>query len=70
MTDEKMIHMANQIAAFFDTQAGDAVDGVADHLLKFWESRMKEQLFSHVDKGGEGLKESVIAAVAQMRQAA
>jgi len=70
MTDEKMIHMANQIAAFFDTQSGNAPDAVADHLLKFWEARMKEQLFAYVDKGGEGLKDSVIAAVAQIRQAA
>ncbi len=68
MTNEKMIHMANQIAAFFETQPHDAVAAVADHLLKFWESRMKEQLFAYVDAGGEGLNDSVIAAVALLRE--
>jgi len=70
MTDEKMIHMANQIAAFFDTQPGDAAAAVADHLVKFWEARMKAQLFAHVDRGGAGLNASVVAAVTRMREAA
>lgn len=70
MTDEKMIHMANQIAAFFETQPADAAAAVADHLRKFWEARMKDQLFAYVDKGGKGLNDSVIAAVAELREAA
>ncbi|MBW7921603.1 MAG: formate dehydrogenase subunit delta [Rubellimicrobium sp.] len=70
MTDEKMIHMANQIAAFFETQPEDAVAAVADHLEKFWEARMKAQLYAHVDRGGKGLHDSVIAAVTRMRETA
>ncbi len=70
MTDDKMIHMANQIAAFFETQPEDEVAAVADHLVKFWETRMKAQLYAYVDRGGKGLHDSVIAAVALMREAA
>jgi len=71
MQDDKMIRMANQIAAFFDTQPGDhAAAEIADHLTKFWEPRMKAQFMAHVDAGGAGLLPSVIAAAARMRAAA
>ena len=43
--DEKLIYMANQIAAFFAAQGKDkAVAGVADHLRRFWEPHMRERL--------------------------
>lgn len=71
MTDDKMIRMANQIATFFDSQPGDtAAAEIADHLTKFWEPRMKAQFLAHVDAGGAGLRPSVIAAAARMRQTA
>lgn len=71
MTDDKMIRMANQIATFFDSQPGDAAAAeIADHLSKFWEPRMKAQFFAHVDAGGAGLRDSVLAAAARMRAAA
>ncbi|MCC7321085.1 MAG: formate dehydrogenase subunit delta [Rubellimicrobium sp.] len=70
MTPDKMIRMANQIATFFDTQPGDAAGSVADHLAKFWEPRMKAQLFAHAAAGGEGLRDSVREAVARMQAAA
>jgi formate dehydrogenase subunit delta len=48
--------MANQIAQFFATQKTDhAAADVADHLRKFWEPRMRDQIGAHLACGGEGL---------------
>lgn len=68
MSPEKMVHMANQIAAFFKTQpGGDAARNVAAHLRDFWEPRMREALLRHVDAGGRGLDREVIDAAAHLR---
>jgi formate dehydrogenase subunit delta len=48
--------MANDIGKFFRVQGEErAVTGIADHIKKFWEPRMKQQIFAHLDKGGAGL---------------
>jgi formate dehydrogenase subunit delta len=56
--------MANQIGAFFATQGHDrAVPGIADHIAKFWDPRMRAQIFAHLEKGGEGLEPNVKEAL-------
>jgi len=61
---EHMVHMANQIARFFSAYPHDeAVAGVADHIKKFWEPRMRTQLFDFVNAKGEGLEPLVLDAV-------
>ena len=68
MTNEHMIHMANQIALYFAAYPHDeAVAGVLDHLQKFWERRMKDQLLQHAASGGAGLHELVKEAVAGLK---
>lgn len=59
MSPEKMVTMANQIAAFFITQPGDAADRIADHLRDFWEPRMRAQLLQYIESGGAGLNPAV-----------
>ena len=61
----KLVRMANQIATFFHSQpAGEGPDGVATHINKFWEPRMRRQLFDLIDNhGGEGLDSLVLQAV-------
>lgn len=61
----KLVRMANQIATFFHSQpASEGPGGVATHINKFWEPRMRRQLFDLVDNhGGEGLDKLVLAAV-------
>ncbi len=50
-TATKLVYMANQIATFFKTQpASEAVQGVATHINKFWEPRMRRQLFEMIDQ--------------------
>ena len=59
----KIIRMANQIATFFHSQpASEGPGGVATHINKFWEPRMRRELFEHIDKGGEGLLPLVMEA--------
>ena len=63
MKAENMIHMANQIALYFAAYPHEeAVAGVADHLQKFWEKRMRQQLHSYVSGGGAGLHALVLEA--------
>ncbi len=67
MTDERMVHMANQIAAFFSAYpVEEAVAGVADHLKKYWEPRMRRQLLSYLTTGGAGLHNLVRQAAAHL----
>jgi len=68
---ENMVHMANQIALFFASYPRDeAVAGVADHLQKFWERRMKDQIIAYVAGGGTGLHELAAEAVKRLTPAA
>jgi len=42
--DEKLIYMANQIAAFFAAQGKEkAVPAIADHLNRFWDPHMRRR---------------------------
>jgi formate dehydrogenase subunit delta len=67
MESENMVHMANQIALFFASYPReDAIAGVADHLRKFWEPRMRRQIIGYVERGGAGLHEVALEAVKRL----
>jgi len=71
MKPEKLVTMANQIGAFFSSQKGDvAVQGIADHLKKFWDPRMRAALLAHLEAGGEGLNPQVRRAAEQLSRTA
>lgn len=67
--DAKIVRMANQIATFFLSQP-EAVraPGVANHINKFWEARMRRQFFEVVDDGGGELLPLVIEASRQVNR--
>lgn len=66
---DKLVRMANQIATFFLSQPENVrAEGVATHINKFWEPRMRRQLFEHLDRGGEGLLPLVIQASVLIRR--
>lgn len=66
-SSEKLVMMANQIAKFFAPQGeARAVPGIANHLQKFWDPRMRAGIRKHVEHGGEGLDPLVLKAVAQL----
>jgi formate dehydrogenase subunit delta len=65
---ERLVAMANDIAAFFaaDPDPGAAAEQVATHLKKFWEPRMREAIRRHADGGGEGLSPLALRGVKQL----
>ena len=68
-TKTKLVYMANQIATFFKTQPADeGVQGVATHINKFWEPRMRRQLFEILEKEDNGLDALVLQAVPLIRK--
>lgn len=63
---QNLIRMANRIGEFFDAMPdrAEALDGVATHLRKFWDPRMRRELMAAVDAGqAEGLLPLVHEAV-------
>jgi formate dehydrogenase subunit delta len=63
---EKLIKMANQIGAFFASEPEKvaALEGVAGHLSRFWEPRMRRELLQWVDEqDGRGLTPLVLEAI-------
>lgn len=70
MDTANLIRMANRIGQFFDAMPdrAEAVEGVATHIRKFWEPRMRHALLAHVDAHGtEGLH-PLVAQAAQARR--
>ena len=68
-TGAKLVRMANQIGTFFKSKPHDeGVVGIAEHINKFWEPRMRRQFFEIVDAGGAGLLPIVIEAVPNVRR--
>jgi formate dehydrogenase subunit delta len=62
--DNKLVTMANQIGKFFTAQGEDkAVPLIADHLVKFWDPRMRKAIVAHLAEGGAGLDPSVRKAI-------
>lgn len=55
MNNDRLISMANQIADFFQSYPeGEAVEGVSVHIQKFWDPRMRQGIFAHLNAGGAG----------------
>jgi formate dehydrogenase subunit delta len=70
-TKEKLVYMANQIAAFFQAMPHEeAAAGVAKHINDFWDPRMRRQFFEIVEAGGKGLSPLVLDAVDKIRRPA
>lgn len=68
-TDEKLVRMANQIATFFLSQPENTrIEGVATHINKFWEPRMRRRFFEMVDAGAGEFLPLVLAASAKIRR--
>ncbi|CAN7205375.1 formate dehydrogenase subunit delta [Pararhizobium sp. LjRoot235] len=68
-TSAKLVRMANQIATFFKSQPEDErVQGVAAHVNKFWEPRMRKAFFELVEQGDAGFDPIVIAAADSIKR--
>jgi len=67
---DTLVKMANQIGDFFGSQRhSDGAAGVADHIKKFWDPRMRAGIIEHVAHGGVGLKPVVLEAIERLAKA-
>ena len=67
-TVDRLVYMANQIGDFFQYQPnGDPAEAIAAHIRKFWEPRMRRQIYAHLDAGGEGLRPTSRRAIEIVR---
>ena len=66
MDPKTLVHMANRIGEFFQAMPDrdEALQGVATHIRKFWDPRMRRELLAYVDQEqGKGLSEVVLSAL-------
>ncbi len=64
MAVDRLVLMANQIGAFFVTQPrANAPEAIANHLRKFWDPRMRNEIQTYEQGGGAGLDPPVREAV-------
>jgi formate dehydrogenase subunit delta len=68
MDVERLVAMANDIAAFFDSEADKAiaVEGVRFHISRYWEPRMRREIIAHLRLGGAGLTPTARCAVEKL----
>ena len=69
MNIERLVEMANDIANFFASEPDHAagVAGVAGHLKRFWEPRMRRQIIAHLrESNGAGMSELARAGVEKL----
>jgi formate dehydrogenase subunit delta len=66
---EHLVTMANQIADFFISEAGEeaAPKEIASHITKFWAPRMRAQFLEYAAAGGAGLRPSALAAAGLLK---
>ncbi len=72
MDVHKLVRMANQIGAFFESMPDrqQALTDIAGHLKKFWDPRMRRALLQYIDEqGGAGLTAIVMEAIQSNKSA-
>lgn len=64
----RLVRMANDIGNFFKAEPDHAlaVDGVASHLKRFWDPRMRRELVAYLRQDGSGLSELAREAVRKL----
>ncbi|KQP41361.1 formate dehydrogenase subunit delta [Pseudorhodoferax sp. Leaf274] len=70
MDTANLVRMANRIGDFFDAmpERDDALAGIAEHIEKFWEPRMRRQLLAAVDAGEAGALQEIVRAALEQRR--
>ena len=65
MNVERLVAMANDIGHFFASEPdrAAAVAGIATHIQRFWDPRMRRAIAAHARQGGTGLEPLVREAV-------
>lgn len=69
MDSQNLIRMANSIGDFFEAMPDEdeALEGVATHIRKFWEPRMRREFLAALDAGVPGVNDIVVRAIERHR---
>ena len=67
-TGDHLVKRANDISDYFasETDRACAVDGVATHIQRYWEPRMRKKICAHLDAGGAGFSDLAHAGIRQL----
>ena len=70
MDIENLIRMANRIGDFFEAMpdSEEALAGIAAHIRRFWEPRMRRELLVHIEQHPEDANLKPIVRKALMAQ--
>jgi formate dehydrogenase subunit delta len=65
MNLDNLMDMANRIGEFFDSfpDHDAALDGIADHLKRFWEPRMRRTLLDALDRNESAQVDALLPLV-------
>jgi len=66
-----LIRMANQIGTFFESMPDreEALQGIATHLKKFWDPRMRQAFLAQVDDANSPEISPIVLAAAREHRA-
>ena len=67
---QHLVQMANDISTFFQSEPDHeaAVTGVASHIRRFWEPRMRRHIYAHLREGGAGLHDLAREALGRLAE--
>jgi formate dehydrogenase subunit delta len=70
MHADSLVRMANQIGLFFEAMPdrAEALQGIAEHIQKFWEPRMRREFLAHVDAGGDRELSNMVAQAVSLHR--
>ncbi|MDO9313745.1 MAG: formate dehydrogenase subunit delta [Burkholderiaceae bacterium] len=70
MHTDTLIQMANQIGAFFEAMPdrAEALEGIAMHIKRFWEPRMRREFLACVDGDGAGGLSAMVAEAIRLHR--
>ena len=64
----RLIVMANQISGFFQPYPQEeAIAGIADHIAKFWDAKMRARILDYLDMDGVKLEPVVREALHRVK---
>ena len=73
MNNDYLVSMANDIAAFFASESGEAEapKSIAGHIARYWDPRMRREIIDYYQsKGGAGLTDLSLKAIAILAEQA
>lgn len=66
---ERLVYMINQIARNFATMGeGRAAAATADHIVSFWDPRMRSQILAQYERNNADLTPIAAKAIARLRE--